>query len=233
MEPLASHEIAAEGYSRKLLDHRADGRKVVGTWLNHYTVEANRSVGTPIDHFTTVGIDGILLHRLVDAPVPRTSADLVLPRLLRDLPGGSTVGLFGAEPDSLEAACEYIAREYRHIEIQVALNGYDHDLADYRTALEGTHLDVLILGLGAPTQDAFSLSIADSDVDILLTCGGWIDQVWREDYYPGWAYPMRLNWLVRLAREPRRLYRRYTFDAVRAVRNRHQIRSYLDDARLG
>ena len=50
-----------------------------------------------------------------------------------------------------------------------------------------------------------------------LSCGGFLDQVLRPGYYPAWAYPLRLNWLIRLAREPRRLWRRYTVDAVLAV----------------
>jgi hypothetical protein len=38
---------------------------------------------------------------------------------------------------------------------------------------------------------------------------------------------LRLNWLVRLAREPRRLWRRYTVDAVRAVRARADLIGYV------
>jgi hypothetical protein len=36
-----------------------------------------------------------------------------------------------------------------------------------------------------------------------------------------------LNWLVRLAREPRRLWRRYTIDAVRALRSRAELAEYV------
>ena len=43
----------------------------------------------------------------------------------------------------------------------------------------------------------------------VITCGGYFDQVIVGDYYPAWAYPMRLNWLVRMWHEPRRLWRRY------------------------
>jgi hypothetical protein len=50
-----------------------------------------------------------------------------------------------------------------------------------------------------------------------MTCGGFLDQILQSNYYPAWAYPLRLNWLVRLAREPRRLWRRYTVEAVVAL----------------
>jgi hypothetical protein len=38
---------------------------------------------------------------------------------------------------------------------------------------------------------------------------------------------LRLNWLVRLAREPKRLWRRYTIDAVRALRARAKLVDYV------
>jgi beta-1,4-glucosyltransferase len=62
-----------------------------------------------------------------------------------------------------------------------------------------------------------------------LTCGGFLDQALQVNYYPAWAYPLRLNWLVRVLREPRRLWRRYTVDAVRAVAARAELRQGMRD----
>ena len=68
---------------------------------------------------------------------------------------------------------------------------------------------------------------------LVATCGGWLDQFAGDTYYPAWAYPLRLNWLVRLAREPKRLWRRYTVDAIRAVRARAAVDPSTSRSRAG
>ena len=79
----------------------------------------------------------------------------------------------------------------------------------------------------APLQDHYALAATSPGV-LVVTCGGWLDQfAGGEPYYPAWAYPLRLNWLVRLAREPRRLWRRYTIEAIRAVRARADLIDYV------
>ena len=86
-----------------------------------------------------------------------------------------------------------------------------------------------MVGLGAPLQDQYALQLADAGLRgaLVATCGGWLDQVTTPDYYPRFAYHAKLNWAVRLVREPRRLWRRYTVDAVRARRRQVELRGYL------
>jgi UDP-N-acetyl-D-mannosaminuronic acid transferase (WecB/TagA/CpsF family) len=89
--------------------------------------------------------------------------------------------------------------------------------------------DMLLVGLGAGLQEQVLLEAASAmGRGYALTCGGFLDQVIQDGYYPGWAYPLRLNWLVRLAREPRRLWRRYTVEALRALSSRSDWRSAMD-----
>jgi hypothetical protein len=85
---------------------------------------------------------------------------------------------------------------------------------------------IAVLGLGAPLQDHYALATASPGI-LVATCGGWLDQFAGDTYYPAWAYPLRLNWLVRLAREPRRLWRRYTIDALRALWSRAALIQYV------
>lgn len=75
-------------------------------------------------------------------------------------------------------------------------------------------------------QDRYALGLKRRGV-LVVTCGGWLDQFSGDSYYPSWAYPLRLNWLVRLAKEPRRLWGRYTVHAVRAVRSRAELVDYV------
>ena len=88
--------------------------------------------------------------------------------------------------------------------------------------------DLVLVGLGAGLQEQVLLEAASAmRRGYALTCGGFIDQVLQEGYYPEWAYPLKLNWLVRLAREPRRLWRRYTVEALSAVGRRADWRASM------
>jgi Glycosyl transferase WecG/TagA/CpsF family len=55
---------------------------------------------------------------------------------------------------------------------------------------------------------------------VIFTAGGWLDQLAdRPQYFPPLVHQLRLGWLLRIIREPRRLVRRYTLDAVSALRH--------------
>jgi N-acetylglucosaminyldiphosphoundecaprenol N-acetyl-beta-D-mannosaminyltransferase len=50
---------------------------------------------------------------------------------------------------------------------------------------------------------------------LIMTGGGYLDHLAEAvDWYPKWIRRLRLNWLYRLWREPRRLWRRYTIELL-------------------
>lgn len=212
-----------------LVRRLARGRGGTITWLNHYSAMVAMKAGVPLDRFDYLGLDGILLCRLlrVDATDHRTSADLVLPRLLERAPR-LRVALVGSTPEKLRLVADKIASDYGH-EIVLLRDGYDGlpDLPVLEAELRAARAQVVILGLGTPLQDSCALGLSLPGV-LVATCGGWLDQFSGEGaYYPAWAYPLRLNWLVRVAREPRRLWRRYTVHAVCAVRSRRSLVNFV------
>ena len=95
-----------------------------------------------------------------------------------------------------------------------------------RGELQRAGAELVVVGLGAPLQDFYALELRAPGM-LVVTCGGWLDQFCAVSYYPSWAYPLRLNWLVRLAREPRRLWRRYSVDALRALRARRALVEFV------
>jgi exopolysaccharide biosynthesis WecB/TagA/CpsF family protein len=200
------------------------------TWLNH--VSAMTGVAANVDYsgFDYVGIDGVLLRSLLDKDGPRTSADLVLPLLLDKAASGLRVALIGSTSHALERSAAVIGRRSASPIVVYRRNGYDEmiDAASAALELTASRVDLVIVGLGAPRQDQYVLDLAEHGVrGVILTCGGWLDQVHKENYYPWFAYPLRLNWLFRLCREPRRLWRRYSIDGVRAIRSRQLLRARL------
>jgi N-acetylglucosaminyldiphosphoundecaprenol N-acetyl-beta-D-mannosaminyltransferase len=79
--------------------------------------------------------------------------------------------------------------------------------------------DVLIVGMGMPRQERWLLANHDKlAAPVLLTSGAAIDYVAGEiPTPPRWLGPLGLEWLYRLASEPRRLWRRYLLEPWFAV----------------
>jgi exopolysaccharide biosynthesis WecB/TagA/CpsF family protein len=221
------HALAAERLAGVLAGEIRQGTGGVITWLNHYSALQAARAGVPLDRFDYLGLDGILLCRLVGEEVERTSADLVLPALLEQTQG-LRIALIGSTDEALRAVAAKVQAGGGH-QVVLARNGYRDlpDPAELRRLLVALQVDLAVIGLGAPVQDFYALELQGAG-PLVATCGGWLDQyAGGDDYYPAWAYPLRLNWLVRLAREPRRLWRRYTVDAMRAVRARATLRRYV------
>lgn len=218
-------------------ERAGSGSPVCVTWLNHFSIHA--ALDTAADAVRRVdvcGIDGQFLQWLLRHPA-RTSADLVVPPLLAADPAIGSVLAIGGRGDRaalLAAALSGLAG--RPIEV-VAVDGFEGlpRGADLRRLVTEVAPDLLLVGLGAGLQEQVLLEAAAAmPQGYALTCGGFLDQVLQEGYYPSWAYPLRLNWLVRLCREPRRLWRRYTVDAVLGLaRSRGWRRAMRDVPGLG
>jgi exopolysaccharide biosynthesis WecB/TagA/CpsF family protein len=171
----------------------------------------------------------LALCKLIKAPA-RTSADLLLPRLLPEL-RNARVLIVGGSPDALTHTIECVEGMLNHGSVVIAaLDGYE-DVANDEM-LEDIVLtsqpDIVIVGMGAPRQEVVAQQIAKMlRRGLVFTCGGFLDQIRQGNYYPAWAYPLRLNWAVRLAREPKRLWRRYTVQAYSALRIRRRLREEI------
>lgn len=201
------------------------------TWFNHYTLQATLDAGIGLAEFDYIGLDGIFLRSLVAPNMPRTSADLLLPKLFNHMDQGCRVGLVGSNALQLESARAVIEDWPTRPKVVLTIDGYS-GITDEGVAvesIEAADLDVLILGLGAPLQDEWAIKLKGrcTNVGLIITCGGWIDQITQPTYYPRFAYKLRLNWLVRVVREPQRLWRRYTLQAVRAACARQRLRTAL------
>jgi exopolysaccharide biosynthesis WecB/TagA/CpsF family protein len=201
------------------------------TWFNHYSVQRSLAAEVDVSRFRYVGIDGLLLRRLALPTAPRTSADLVLPLVLDRLRPGSRIALIGSTAENLRAVTALLEALPSAPKVVYARDGFA-GLASPESAardLRKRDAQLVVVGLGAPLQDQYALQLADAGVSgaLIATCGGWLDQVTTPDYYPRFAYHAKLNWAVRLVREPRRLWRRYTVDAVRARWRQAELRDYL------
>ena len=200
------------------------------TWLNHYSAIALMNAGHDLKTFTHVGVDGTLLLRIVGGRGFRSSADLTVNEIM--LNGQYTVGLIGGSQESADAHMRSFNAKFADSTVLWSINGFDNVLPNVTAALNRAVPDLILIGMGAGPQETVAEQIWSRD-DVrahgclVMTCGGWLDQLEFKNYYPKWAYPLRLNWLVRLIREPRRLWRRYTLHAFWALVNHQSIKRYV------
>ncbi|MFJ4039190.1 WecB/TagA/CpsF family glycosyltransferase [Microbacterium sp. NPDC090007] len=230
-------EYATEHLVSQVLTRRARGLRTTCAWLNHYTALRVSGARLPHSFADIVAIDGQLLSRIVgEPPSRRTSADSTLPILLDSLPA-ARIALVGGSPSSIANFRQAFERRWSKHEVVYCADGYGNRPTPqaFASQILSASVDVAIIGLGAPMQERYLAAIKDAcapDSAIMaFTCGGWMDQFIQPDYYPRWAYPLGLTWLVRLSREPRRLWRRYTVDAIHALIVRRKIRRNIHDWR--
>lgn len=141
-----------------------------------------------------------------------------VPALLGGDARGRTLFLLGARPGVAEAAARNLALRYPQHRVVGTRHGYfgpadtDAVIAEINAAAP----DILLVALGNPDQETFIAENAHRiDARLLMGVGALID------YTAGIAVRapapvrlLRLEWLYRLAREPRRLGRRYTIEAA-------------------
>ena len=141
--------------------------------------------------------------------------DLV-PALLGGEMRERTLFLLGARPGVAEAAARNIALRYPQHRVVGTRHGYfaAGEVEAVIAEINAVAPDILLVALGNPDQETFIAEHAHRiDARILMGVGALID------YTAGMAVRapapvrlLRLEWLYRLAREPRRLGRRYTVE---------------------
>jgi N-acetylglucosaminyldiphosphoundecaprenol N-acetyl-beta-D-mannosaminyltransferase len=172
-------------------------------------------------------VDGIpvlaaakLLRRGVPGRVP--GSDLV-PALFESTRERGTLRAFllGAAPGVAERAAKQITTAWPQVEIAgvysppLGFERSDDENAAILERIRAAHVDVVIVGLGAPKQElwvhAHRSKIA---APVALCVGATIDFLAGEKRRaPRWMQRVGLEWLHRMASEPRRLVRRYARDA--------------------
>lgn len=209
------------------------GRKqaFLTTFINPAAVAASRrspGFAGMLRRFDLVLPDGIgmsaAVARLQGRSVARVSFDstsLALPVFGLAQERGLTVALVGGVPGVAARAAEHLETAFPGLRIVACIDGY----ADRETTLTdlcALDPDVVVCGMGSLVQEEFlDTLVARGWKGCGFTCGGYLDQLGNGlRYYPAWVDRTNLRFLYRLAKEPRRLWRRYLLDYplfVRAV----------------
>lgn len=171
------------------------------------------------------GMPVVLASRILGRALPErvTGADLV-PALF-DLATPDRplrTYLFGAGPGVAERAAASIEQRWPYVKVVGTACppvGFEKDSATnarHIDAINAAQPDVLVVGLGAPKQELWVHTHRHAlNVKVAFCVGATIDFLAGEKpRAPVWMQRSGLEWLHRLASEPKRLFRRYATDAI-------------------
>jgi N-acetylglucosaminyldiphosphoundecaprenol N-acetyl-beta-D-mannosaminyltransferase len=163
----------------------ADGMSIV--W-------ASRFLGQPLKERVT-GID--LFERLIGHAA----------RL------GLAVYLLGASESSVGDVVARFKKEYPELRVAGCRNGYfdESESAAIAEEIKQSRADMLFVAMGSPAQEFWiSNNFKRTGARFAMGVGGSFDHLsGRARRAPRWMQRAGLEWLYRLVREPRRLWRRY------------------------
>jgi N-acetylglucosaminyldiphosphoundecaprenol N-acetyl-beta-D-mannosaminyltransferase len=152
-----------------------------------------------------------ILLRLLGLPVGRNlnGTDLI-PRILRRY-AGRPIALFGTQDPYLARAGDVVRSRLAPGCTCVTAHGFLDTPSYVRLAL-AHRPGLIVLGMGMPRQEDVARALRGAlDFPCLIVCGGAIidflgGKIARA---PGWMRGLGLEWLFRLAVEPKRLFKRY------------------------
>jgi N-acetylglucosaminyldiphosphoundecaprenol N-acetyl-beta-D-mannosaminyltransferase len=176
-------------------------------------------------------LDGAPLVRRTAALTGRTwpllaGSDLLPGILAATEEGGASVGFLGGTPATHGILGRVLPQRYPGLKVAGMWAPSRADLADRARAaalageIAAAGADLLVVGLGKPRQEQWIQRYGPgSGARVLLAFGASADflagTVTRA---PAWLRRLGVEWLYRLVREPRRLFRRYLIQGPPALR---------------
>lgn len=139
------------------------------------------------------------------------------PLLLGTLPLGARVFLLGGAPEVVSAVRARWTQQFDQLVFCGAVDGYtgltSPDLFD---VIGAARPDVIVVALGNPKQEKWIVRAFRAAPEALwIGVGALFDMVAeRHPRAPAFLRRLHLEWLHRLAREPTRLWKRYTYEIV-------------------
>lgn len=158
-----------------------------------------------------------LAARTIGLPVPHrmTGADWIWGVAGLCEAGGRSLYLLGSDPGASSEAAAALRRWYPRLEVCGTHHGY-FELDGHHNERVVEHVnerrpDILLVGMGTPQQELWVDRWFDQlDAHVVWTVGALFDYLaGRIPRAPHWLADHGLEWVFRLAMEPRRMWRRY------------------------
>jgi exopolysaccharide biosynthesis WecB/TagA/CpsF family protein len=134
----------------------------------------------------------------------------LIPQLIRQF-DGRCIALFGTQDPYLQRGLQVVTRELAPRSSYVSAHGF-LEVAAYTALAAKNQPALIVLGMGMPRQEEVAASLRSAlACPCLIVCGGAIIDFLgnKTPRAPLWIRKTGLEWVFRLALEPRRLFRRY------------------------
>ncbi len=183
-----------------------------------------------LDESTLITPDGIGVvkgyNKLFSADIKRvTGVDTVSDMLKISSEQGFSLFVYGAKQEVLDKFKEILDVEYPGIVINELLNGYDNTFEDAIEAMKGYNSDLVLVALGVPRQERFMIEAATIQQGVFIGCGGSIDVLsGMIKRAPKLIMAMNLEWLYRIAFDPKRM-KRFWNNQVVFMRKIYKLKS--------
>ena len=208
---------------RRILDFASDGGRHRVSYVNAHVLNqtfTNPALRDALQASDLVYCDGYgvrLAAKLIGLPVPHrmTGADWVwgVAALCQDQ--GRSLYLLGSDPGSSSKAAATLRRWYPRLDVRGTHHGY-FELGSPHSERVLEHIaehrpDILMVGMGTPQQELWVDRYGERiEARVIWTVGALFDYLsGRTPRAPHWLADHGLEWVFRLAVEPRRMWRRY------------------------
>ncbi|MCL6730131.1 WecB/TagA/CpsF family glycosyltransferase [Sphingomonas hankyongi] len=134
------------------------------------------------------------------------------PAILSQLAPGTRIFLLGSTAEVLADALRSLSALFPHLNLCGSLHGFFQEDQNQPIAdqIRKSAADLVLVGMGQPRQELWAVRHGVSTGATLLCIGAYLDfAAGRFSRAPAILRKLRLEWLFRLALEPRRLWRRY------------------------
>jgi len=141
--------------------------------------------------------------------------DLTPILLERAARAGIPVGFYGAAPHVLKQLVDRVQKTYPALQVAYAYSPPFRALTaeediEVITAINASGAKILFLGLNTPKQDFWMAAHRNKVQAVMVGVGAAFDFLaGSKPQAPRWMMKIGLEWLFRLATEPRRLWKRY------------------------
>jgi N-acetylglucosaminyldiphosphoundecaprenol N-acetyl-beta-D-mannosaminyltransferase len=129
--------------------------------------------------------------------------------------GSLPVGFYGGSEAALKRLLEAVAKRFPKLHVAYSFSPPFRPLtpqedAQVTAAINASGARVLFIGLNTPKQDYWMAAHKDRVQAVMVGVGAAFDFLaGTKPQAPRWMMPLGLEWLFRLATEPRRLWKRY------------------------
>lgn len=209
-----------------IVEGRATGRTAQITTVNADFVVNSlhdpelRRILQEADMSTADGMPLVWASRLLGGPLPGrvTGADMVPALATRAAAKGYSMFFFGARPGIAAKAADLLQQRNPGLKVVGVYSPPPASVLDMdRTAVElikAAQPDILLVALGNPKQEKWiRMHAPELRVPIAIGIGGTLDMiVGVTKRAPAWMQKTGLEWIYRMAQEPRRLVKRYLHD---------------------